>query len=340
MKIVIDMPDVYPAGINALKLIPNVEVHCITSAEPNLKPRPVAPDEICDAEILFCTFPPANLAEMRALRWVQLAGVGYEQLLGLGLSERGIKVVNCRGCLDIPIAEWNMTMMVCLARDFRQLMHNQDLQKWDRSAVFQREIRGLTVGFWGYGGIGRETARIARHNGLRVHVLTRSGMIKPRLNTYLVAGTGDPGGILPERVYSATEKMSFLGGLDFLVISVPLTNVTRGLIGEAELKGLRRSAYLLNPARGPIVQEGALIQALQENWIAGAALDTHYHYPLPPQHALWHLPNVIITPHISGSALSTHYEKRMWDLFVQNIQRDAAGASLLNELTSIELAGE
>jgi phosphoglycerate dehydrogenase-like enzyme len=120
---------------------------------------------------------------------------------------------------------------------------------------------------------------------------------------------------------------------------MPLTKATEGMIGERELQALPRTAYLLNPARGPIVREAALLRALRENWIAGAAIDTHYHYPMPPDHPLWGFPNVIFTPHISGSSLSPKFRIRLWEIFTLNLTRYAAGLPLLNELTPAQLAG-
>jgi phosphoglycerate dehydrogenase-like enzyme len=204
------------------------------------------------------------------------------KLFPLGLNERGILATNGRGCFDVPIAEWNLAMMVNLARDLRSMIRNQDAAVWDRSAKFQREVRGMTLGLWGYGGIGRETARLARALGMRVHVLTRTGAIPARENVYCVPGTGDPTGAHPHRVFSASESGEFLRDLDFLVVAVPLTAATEGLIGEAELRALPRTACVLNPARGPIIQQQALLRALDEGWIAAAALDTHYVDPLPP----------------------------------------------------------
>jgi phosphoglycerate dehydrogenase-like enzyme len=273
---------------------------------------------------------------MKALKWIHVASTGFDQLLALRLPARGIRASNARGCFDVPIAEWNIAMMINLARDLRQMIRNQEAGVWDRSAVFQHEIRGQTVGLWGYGGIGRETARLARQLGLRVHVMARSG-VKPRRGVYTVPGTGDPEGVMPDKVFTKGQELEFLSGLDFLILSMPLTSATRGLLGERELRALPRSAFLLNPARGPIIQEAALVRALQEKWIAGAALDTHYAYPLPPEHPLWHFRNVILTPHISGSSLSPHFSERLWDALVQNAVRFSEGRPLLNELTPEQL---
>ena len=111
-------------------------------------------------------------------------------------------------------------------------------------------------------------------------------------------------------------------------------------MGTAELQALPRQAFLLNPARGPLVQEEALVQALREGWLAGAALDTHYQYPLPPGHPLWGLKNVILTPHISGSSEIPFFRQRVWDLFTQNMERHLSNRELLNELTPAQLSGQ
>ena len=336
MKILIDVP-VEPAALAALQKSGRFEIDVITP--PGETARPLDGARISDADVLFCAIPPSNFAEMRRVKWVQVASSGYTQLFGLDLPARGIRATNCRGCFDVPIAEWNIAMMVNLARDLRQMIRNQENSVWDRSAVFQREIRGLTVGMWGYGGIGRETARLARQLGLRVHVLTRSG-VGPREDVYCVPGTGDPEGTLPDRVFRAGEEKEFLGGLDFLIVALPLTKVTEGLIGERELEALPRHAFVLNPARGPIIRQEALLRALREKWIAGAALDTHYHYPMPPDHPLWKFPNVIFTPHISGSTLAPKFKTRLWEIFSLNVERFASGQPLLNILTPAQLDGK
>jgi len=336
MKILIDVP-VEPAALARLRAAGRHRLEVIDP--PAEAARPLPAELLADADALFCTVPPTNHADLRAWRWVQIASTGYTQLFGLDLPARGVVATNCRGCFDVPIAEWNLAMLVNLARDFRRMIRNQEAAVWDRSAVFQREIRGLTLGLWGYGGIGRETARLAKQAGLRVHVLTRRGL-GPREDAYTVPGTGDPEGRMPDRVFRAGEETEFLGGLDFLVVAMPLTKHTQGLIGERELQALPRHAYLLNPARGPIVQEQALLRALREGWIAGAAIDTHYQYPMPPEHPLWRFPNVIFSPHISGSSLSPHFKVRLWDIFAQNLARLERGEPLLNVITPAQLAGD
>ncbi len=334
IHILVDIP-VDEAALAKLRDIPNVHLELV---EPEERVRPLPPDLLRPIEILACTFPPENFSEMTSLEWIQITSAGCNQLYGLGLSKKGIRASNGRGCFDIPIAEWNIAMMVNLARDLRQMIRNQDAGMWDQSARFQREIRGLTVGIWGYGGIGRETARLAKTMGMRVHVLSRRGIGRMG-DVYCVPGSGDPEGVLPHRVYLQEEISEFLSDLDFLVLTMPLTQSTEGIVGEQELRTLPPTAFVLNPARGPLIRQSALLQALREGWIAGAALDTHYEYPMPSDHPLWQMPNVIMTPHISGSSLSPFFVRRICDIFLENLDRYSSGKTLLNELTPVQMEG-
>jgi phosphoglycerate dehydrogenase-like enzyme len=296
------------------------------------------PDELLrGTRALLCKFPPHNFERMPDLKLIQLTTVGYEHLRDLGLAGRPLHVCNARGVFDTAIGEWNLAMMVNLVRDVRGMLRNQERAAWERAARFEEEVRGRVVGLWGYGGIGRETARLAKAFGMTVHTLTRSGA-RPRVHTYVQPGTGDPEGTLPDRGFVAGQEREFLAGLDFLVLALPHTQQSNGMVGEAELRALPRSAFLLNPARGPIVQEQALLAALREGWIAGAALDTHFAYPLPAEHPLWRFPNVILTPHVSGADRSRLFLPRMGDLFAQNLERFLSGRPLLNELTPEEWA--
>lgn len=338
MKILVDMPQ-EECGLKRLAALPGVQAACVADNPGSESGRELPVDLINDRHALFCMVPPKNVAEMRELRFIQIGSSGFSQLFGLDLPARGIRACNAVGVHAVAIAEWSLAMMINLARDLRGMIRNQEAAIWERPARFQHEIRGSTLGIWGYGAIGRETARQAKALGLRVHVLGR-GVIGPSPNMYRVEGTGDPDGTLPDRVFQPAQRLEFLAGLDFLLLSLPLTPATEGVVGEEELAALRPSCYILNPARGPLIREAALLSALREGRIAGAALDTHYRYPMPPEHPLWRFPNVIMTPHISGSTLSPHYRARVWDLFVQNVQRIGAGEALLNELTPEQLQGK
>jgi phosphoglycerate dehydrogenase-like enzyme len=332
--VLIDVP-LCQSGMDRLQAMAGV--HLLVADPISEKPRALPPDILRKTNILFCSQPPTNFNDLTALEWIQLCSSGFEQLLGLGLPERNVRATNAQGVFDVPIAEWCAAMMINLARDLRGMIRNQERGIWDRDARFQREIRGLTVGFWGYGGLARQTARLCKMAlGLKIHVLTLRG-VQPRHNSYCIPGTGDPEGVLPDAVFTMDKKKEFLSQLDFLILAAPLDPTTRGMVGEAELKALPAKAFLLNPARGPLVQEQALLRALQEGWIAGAALDTHFQYPMPPEHPLWRFPNVLMTPHISGSSLSPFFLPRVWDLFSQNVDRFLQGKPLLNELARSQL---
>lgn len=333
MNVLIDMP-VYAPALQKLQTLPGLNIKLVEPPEERV--RPLSEELIKNCDALFCTFPPENHRAMDQLNFIQISSAGFKQLIGQGFPELGVKCCNALGVFDVPIAEWNVAMMINLARDMRGLMHNQDAGVWDRSARFQREIRGSVVGIWGYGGIGRETARLVKNMGMRVHVLSRTG-VNPRRDVYSVPGTGDAEGILPDKVFLAHQKEEFLKDLDFLIIAMPQTGDNEGIVGAAELALLKPSAYILNPARGPLINEQALIDVLKNKQIAGAALDTHYYYPMPPEHPLWGMPNVIMTPHISGSSLSPGFLERVWDIFAQNITRLLQDQPLLNKLSPDEL---
>jgi phosphoglycerate dehydrogenase-like enzyme len=334
-KIFVDMATYEPA-LAKLRGMPEIELDIVPTWDEAGKYFPK--ERIQDVDILFCTRVPINFSDMEKLKLIQISSAGYSQLFGLGLVEKGIRACNARGVFDIPIAEWVIAMIINCARDIRGMIRNQEHGIWDPAAQYQREVRGAVVGFWGYGGIARESARLAKALGMKVHVLVPAG-IKRRDNIYCVPGTGDPEGKLPDKVFTPAQKMEFLSGLDFLVLAMTLNKQTEGIIGQQELAALPKGACLLNPARGPLVKEEALLDALRKGHLGAAALDTHYYYPMPADHPLWRFPNVIMTPHISGGALTTHFLDRLWDIFSQNVERFLKGRTLINELTTEQLAG-
>jgi phosphoglycerate dehydrogenase-like enzyme len=289
-------------------------------------------------EIIFGTHMPINLAAFTNLRWVQIESSGFSHLFPFGLDSRPVTVTNARGIFDSPIAEWNIAMMTNLVRDVRSLIRNQETRIWDRSARFTGELRGKTVGIWGYGGIGRQTARLAKAFGMKIHVLTRSGQ-KSRDDSSCKVGTGDPDGSMPDRYFSETEKIEFLRSLDFLILALPLTKSTEGMVGDEELGALPKGAFVLNPARGPIIREESLLKALRTGHLGGAALDTHYHYPLWADHPLWTFPNVILTPHIAGTTFSPNFQNDLMEIFRENLGRYLSSQPLLNQVASSDLKG-
>ncbi|MGH7170822.1 MAG: D-2-hydroxyacid dehydrogenase [Gemmataceae bacterium] len=330
-KILFDLP-LEENALQRLRQLPGASVQALPARASG---ESVAAELLRGGHVLLCKIPPKNFDDLTDLELMQISTVGYEHLRHLGLADRPVRVCNARGLFDTAIAEWNLAMMINLRRDFRGLLHNQERAIWDWAARFQQEIRGQVVGLWGYGGIGRETARLAKAFGMTVHVLSRSG-VGPRRDTYALPGAGDPEGVLPDRIFTPGQELDFLAELNYLILALPHTRRTTGLIGARELQALPRTAFLLNPARGPILDEQALLTALREDWIAGAALDTHFAYPLPPEHPLWRMSNVLLTPHISGGDHSTAFPARLGDLFVRNVERYLAGRPLLNLVTAAE----
>jgi phosphoglycerate dehydrogenase-like enzyme len=145
---------------------------------------------------------------------------------------------------------------------------------------------------------------------------------------YHLPGLGDAAGSIPERFYEPDELLAMLPICDYVVLVVPTTPETRGLIGERELRAMKPDSFLINVARGEILEEQTLIRALEEKWIAGAALDVFSEEPLPEHHPLWDLDNVIVSPHVAGS--TSQYEDRASDLFAENLKRFLEGHKLLN----------
>lgn len=321
----------YPEGLATVQQIAGEgQIACIAPFDSGAK---LPAELIADCSVLFTDIPPDNLAEMRHLRWLQLGSAGYEQLYNLPLREMGVRVTNASGVNDVPIAEWCIAMMLLFERDIRGLIDMQQRRSWEREPRYQSELRGRRVGIVGYGNIGREVGRLCRCLGLEVWAVAR-GPIGPRPQRFAAPGTGDPEGVLAERTFRLAELAEVLPQVDYLILTLPLSPATTALLGERELRLMRRSAVLLNPSRGRLVAEAGLIRALQEGWIAGAALDTHFRYPLPSEHVLWTLPNVVLTPHISGSSGSRHFQSRLWSLFADNLTRYMRGQPLLNELAS------
>ncbi|MGH2561042.1 MAG: D-2-hydroxyacid dehydrogenase [Thermomicrobiales bacterium] len=313
---------------------PGCTIDCI---EPFPRNTTLPVELIRDRTVLFADFPPVNLAEMARLDWIQLGSAGYMQLAGLPLEAMGVRVTNASGVNDVPIAEWCLLMMLAFERALPELLRVQQERGWDRRAKFQAELHGRRVGIIGYGNIGREVARVCRALDLEVWAMNR-GPVGPTPLKYAPTGTGDPRGELPHRCFTLDQMEQFLPHLDYLVMTAALNPATRGLLGERELRLLPPRAVILNPARAHLIDEAGLHRALREGWIAGAALDSHYREPLVTDDPTWALPNVVLTPHISGSTLSPHYLTRLWELFARNLERYITDQPLLNQVSWTELS--
>ncbi|MFZ3081049.1 MAG: D-2-hydroxyacid dehydrogenase [Bellilinea sp.] len=265
------------------------------------------------------------------LRWIQFHYAGIDHVTGNPLLNKpNLAITTLSGAAAPQVAEYAIMMMLALGHKMPDLHVNQFKADWpkDRWERFKPiELRGSTVGIVGYGSIGREIARLLQPFEVKVLAAKRDAM-KPLDDGYTPTGLGDPEGDLFTRLYPITALKSMVKTCDFVVVCVPLTPQTRNLIGEAELAAMGPNAYLVDVSRGGIIQSQALVTALQEKKIAGAALDVFADEPLPPASPLWKLPNVLISPHISG--ISPHYSRRAVALFTDNLARYLSGVKLFN----------
>jgi phosphoglycerate dehydrogenase-like enzyme len=272
---------------------------------------------------VLCTFrPPADtLALAPHLLWLALPSAGADGAIQAGLLRPDGQpiVTNASGVHAVPISEFVFGALLMWVRHWPAILQLQRDARWPDHSAWERlrghELHGATLAVVGLGAIGRQLARVGRALGMRVIATRRSTL----------PGAEDPE---VDALFPLARLNDMLGEADFVVIAVPRTAETDHLIGPAQLRAMRPGAFFVNIARGSIVDEPALIEALRTGAIAGAALDVFEREPLPRESPLWSLPNVIISPHAAGS--TDAYSHRFTDLFLENIARYRAGQPLRN----------
>lgn len=268
-----------------------------------------------DAAVAW-SMTPEEFAAATKLRWFQSIGAGVERVLLPGMRERGLVVTNTSGMHATNISEHLLGMMLAFARRFPFLIRAQVEGVWrddeGRRGVF--ELAGQTLLVVGFGDIGQALARKAAALDMRVLAVNRRGM------------PVDPGGV--ERIGSISELPELLSGADHVAICLPQTKDTAGLFDAAMLARMKRGAYLYNIGRGPIVDTGALIDALDRGAIGGAGLDVTDPEPLPSNSPLWQRDNVMITAHTSGA--SPLFWPRLFNIISENFRRYRSGERLMN----------
>ena len=278
-------------------------------------------DELPDTNIFVgFSLRPEQFLLARKLKWLHSTAAGVGQLMYPELRKSGIEVTNASGVHRIPMAEHILGTLVALARRFPDCVRYQQQTHWAQQELWNapvrpRELRGQILLFIGFGAIGREVAKIIRPLGMRVWAVTRSGRAEEGL---------------AEQVFPASKLDEALPQADFVVLAAPETPETRKTMGAREFALMKPSAYFLNVSRGALVDEPALISALEQRKIAGAALDVAAQAPLPPENPLWKLDNAFITPHMS--AVSEHLWERQTDLLMENLERWFSGEELLNRV--------
>jgi glyoxylate/hydroxypyruvate reductase A len=292
-----DDADAYARLVSA----PRGAVRLAVSATPEEAARHVG-----EAEILYAwQFPPALFRRAPRLAWIQSMGAGVEGFLVPELPAR-VVVTRAAGIFGPWMAEYVLGWILWVTQRMEAVRQAQRERRW---APFVAEpIHGRTLAVVGLGDIGGAIARGAAALGMRVLGVSRSGRARPGV----------------ARVYRPAGLPRALALADFAVVVLPLTPATRGLIGERALRAMRPGAWLLNVGRGPVVDEAALVKALAEGWIAGAILDVFETEPLPADHPLWGLPNVVITPHVAGPSTPAEIAP----VFNDNLRRYLAGRRL------------
>jgi phosphoglycerate dehydrogenase-like enzyme len=272
--------------------------------------------DVATVHILFGTnaVPPEFLREAASLKWFQVITAGVDRLHRDGVLDLGFQVTNVSGLTAVAIAEYVTGAIILMAKGMNTAIQNQAKRSWNRTGPVS-ELSGATVGILGMGAIGRETAIRARSLGMRVIASRRTA----------AAGTLDADCDL---LVPYSENARLLEQADFLVLCVPLTPETRRMIGADELASMKRSAVIINIARGEVIDQAALSEALRQGVIGGAVLDVTDPEPLPADNELWDAPNLVITPHISGSI--SGYGHRSAEMFIANLRKFLAGQPLDN----------
>lgn len=270
-------------------------------------------DWLCASRIDEETFQAA-----RELTWIHCPASGVTPLLLPDVVKSLIVITNSRGENSVCAAEQVLACMLTFTRRLQDAVLFRERKVWASHEIWRSqppldELHGKTLGIVGFGSIGRQTARRARAFGMRVAAIKRHPQ---------------RGKAFADSVLSPQELPLLLRESDFVVLCLPLTPEIGKLMGPRELKMMKKTAFLINVSRGQVIDEPALIQALRNGQIAGAALDVFEKEPLPPESPLWTLPNVIVTPHYAGSSI--HYWDRVTALLAENIQRHLEGRRLLN----------
>ncbi|MGW1679909.1 D-2-hydroxyacid dehydrogenase [Saccharopolyspora sp. NPDC002376] len=274
------------------------------------------PTAVAGADVLFVwdfrsgaipeAWPHAN-----ALRWIHASSAGVDRLLFPELRNSEVVLTNSRGVFDRPMAEYVLGTVLTFAKDMHTTLRLQDRKQWQHRVT--ERIAGKSALVVGTGPIGRAIARQLTAAGMRVSGAGRTGRSED-------SDFGD--------VHASSDLPHVIGAFDYVVLAAPLTEQTKGLVDAETLAHCRPSARLINVGRGELVVESDLVAALQSGQLAGAALDVFEAEPLSESSPLWEMPNVLISPHMSGDTVG--WVDELVDLFITNLRAYAEGAQLSN----------
>ena len=267
-------------------------------------------EQIEEAEVVAGNITAAALVRAGKLRWVHCWAAGPDALMYPEMVASPVVCTSSKGNGAIPLAEHAMMLMLMLNRDARAWLRNQEAHVWEHR--YHGELNGLTCGIIGLGYSGQDLALKCKAFHMRVLGTRRTP--QPTANV--------------DEVYPHERLDELLAASDFVVVTAPRTPETIGMLGEAQFRAMKPTAHYICFSRGGIADDGALLRALQEGWIAGAGLDAHGEEPLPPDSPFWDLPNTIVTPHNGATTLKTR--QRGIDIFVENLRRYTSDEPLVN----------
>ncbi|HSW57087.1 MAG TPA: D-2-hydroxyacid dehydrogenase [Dehalococcoidales bacterium] len=317
----IPLPNSIMAKIKAVS--PRLNVIDASPLMPHFPPLNEPPDPqkeaqldtlLAEAEILFgFSFPRGVVARAPELKWVQTVSAGVDRTLTPDIAASRVTLTNVSGMHAVPISELVFALILNHAKQMGMAGRQQSARKWERYAT--SILEGKTLGILGLGNIGRRIAHLGKAFGMKVVATRRHAR-----------GVGKARDV--DSVYPPEQMNSLLAESDYIVNCLPFTRETAKIIGQAELRQMKPTAFLVNIGRGGTMDEEALVQALKEKRLAGAGLDTLQKEPLPAESPLWEMPGVIITPHISGA--TDDYMEKAAAIFCENLVRYLGGKRLHN----------
>lgn len=275
----------------------------------------ITPEALKKAEIIFGWMTHEQINNAENLKWLHLPSAGADGHTDKALyRNQDIILTNSSGVFGMPIAEHILAMILSFNRDLHIYSVNKSENKWARKDA-RKDFFGSTTGIIGLGDIGTEVAVRAKALGSKVIAVKRTPVNKP---DYV------------DELYGEDNIDYLLEQSDYVVLALPHTRKTQGIISEVRLRKMKRDAFIVNVGRGALIDQDALIKALSEGWIAGAGLDVTSPEPLPAESPLWGMPNVILTPHVSGSSPTNIH--RVFDIFLENLKRYVNGDLLINRV--------
>ncbi len=248
------------------------------------------------------------------VQWVHTRSAGLDNLLFPELVESPVPLTNGTGVFSPSLGEFALAGILYFAKDLRRMIRNQEAGRWEQFDI--TEITGQTVGIVGYGDIGRAVATRVRAMGMRVLAVKRHG--PPLYNV-------DP---LVSQIYGPDRLLEMLPQCDYIVVSAPLTAETKGMIGAEAFGAMKPEAVVINLGRGPVIDEGAMVAALRDGIIKGAALDVFDREPLPDGHPFYSLQNVLLSPHCADH--TPDWMDRAMQFFLDQFERFRKGEPLMN----------